>query len=113
MKIATIITAVRLLKTVLVALPTALSLLHKIRAVFGSEHMKEAVKAVNEFIDKIAPPIPTPDKTGNTPPNPEKEKRRRLFRFGNRLKLAGMITDSEVQEYCAQHSIPSVDQQWA
>jgi len=83
-------------------LPAALALIGKIRAAFGSDKVQEAVKALNEFLDKIAPPAPSVD---TTPAIPEKEKRRRLFRFGNRLKVAGAITDNEAQEFCAQHNI--------
>ena len=112
MNITTMITVIRFLKAALVALPTALALISKIRAAFGSDKVQEAIKTLGEFIDKIAPPVPTTDSTGNTPANPEKEKRRRLFRFGSRLKVAGMITDNDVQEYCVQHHITPVDQQW-
>jgi len=123
MKIATMITVIRYVKAALVALPTVLVLINKIRAAFGNDKVQEAVKALNEFLDKIAPPVPTTDSTGtkptggrgqqHSPANPEREKRQRLFRFGNRLKIAGAITDNEMREYCVQHHIPSIDQQWA
>jgi hypothetical protein len=113
MNITTIMTVIRYLKAALVALPTALALIGKIRAAFGSEKVQEVMKALGEFIDKIAPPTPTTESTGSTPVNPEKEKRRRLFRLGHRLNVAGTITDNEAQEYCAQHNIQPVDQQWA
>jgi hypothetical protein len=126
MKITTIFAVFRYLQSALVAMPTTLALIHKIRAAFGNEKVQEAIKALGEFIDKIAPPAPpapTAESAGkestggrgqqHSPVNPEKEKRRRLFRFGNRLKVAGMITDNEVQEYCAQHHIQPIDQQWA
>ena len=97
--------------------------INKIRAAFGNDKVQEAVKALNEFLDKIAPPVPTTDSidtkpTGgrgqqHSPANPEREKRRRLFRFGNRLKIAGTITDNEAQEFCAQHNIEPENYQLA
>jgi hypothetical protein len=113
MKITTIFTVIRYLQVAFVALPTALALINKIRSAFGSDKVQEALKAFNEFLDKICPPVPSADTTGTTPVIPEKEKRRRLFRFGNRLKVAGTITDIEAQEFCAQHNIQPVDNQWA
>ena len=110
MKIATMITVIRYVKAALVALPTALALINKIRAAFGNDKVQEAVKALNEFLDKIAPPSPSVD---SIPAIPEKEKRRRLFRFGNRLKIAGTISDNEAQEFCAQHNLEPENYQLA
>jgi len=88
-------------------LPAALVLIGKIRAVFGSEAVQELMKALNAFIDRVAPPAPTIDGTGTIPANLKKEQRRRIFRFRNRLEVAGIITDAEAQELCAQyHSNP-------
>jgi len=103
MTIKGIITAFRYVQTALVALPALFTLVVKIRAAFGSEAVQEALKALGGLIDKIAPSAPMTDGTGNTPANPEREKRRRFFRFRNRLEVAGIITDAEAQELCVQH----------
>jgi hypothetical protein len=59
------------------------------------------MKALHAFIDRVALPTPTTDRTIQT--NPKKERRRRIFQFRNRLDVAGIITDEEAQEFCAQH----------
>ena len=84
-------------------LPAALVLIGKIRAVFGSEAVQEFMKALHAFIDRIAPPAQATDGTGTIPTPPKQERRRRLFRFRNRLEVAGTITDAEALELCAQH----------
>ena len=84
-------------------LPAALVLIGKIRAVVGSEAMQEFMKALHAFIDRIAPLTPATDGTGTIQTNPKQEQRRRLFRFRDRLEVAGIITDAEAQELCAQH----------
>jgi hypothetical protein len=110
MKITSIITVIRYLRAALVALPTALALISKIRAAFGNEKVQDVIKAFSAFIDKIAPPDPSAD---STPVPPEREKRRRFLRLGNRLNIAGTIADNEVQEYCVQHQSQSVEPQQA
>jgi len=85
-------------------LPAAIVLIGRIRAVFGSEAVQEFMKALYAFINRIAPPVPTTDSTGTIPANPKQEQRRRLFRFRNRLEVAGILTDAETQELCARHS---------
>jgi len=88
-------------------LPSIMTFIGKLQEVFGSEAVQEAIKAFNEFVGKIAPPAPATDSAGTVPVNNQKEQRRRLFRFRNRLEVAGIITDTEAQEFCAQyHSNP-------
>jgi len=101
----TTIKIIRYVQVALTALPTALALISKIRAAFGSDKVQEAIKAFNEFIDKIAPPVPTTDSTGSIPANPEKEKRRRFFRFMNRTRMASRISDREVAVICERNLI--------
>ena len=114
MKISTIITVIRFIPAILAALPTAFALIGKIREVFGNEQIKEVIKAFGEFIDKIAPPVPATENTTNIPANPEREKRRRLFRFRNRIDVAGMMTDDEAQTLCDQyHTKNNRDHQYA
>ena len=96
---------IRNLLAILAAVPSALAMIGKIREAFGSDKVQEAIKAFNEFIDKIAPPAPTADSTGSTPANPEKEKRRRFFRFMNRTRMAGRISDREVAVICERNLI--------
>ena len=86
-------------------LPAALALIGKIRTVFGSETVQDLLKALNAFIDRIAPPAPTTNSTGTIQANPRQERRRRIFRFRNRLEVAGMMTDEETQQLCDQHHI--------
>jgi len=86
-------------------LPAAIALIGRIRAVFGSEAVQEFMKALDAFINRMAPPIPTTDSTGTIPANPKQEQRRRLFRFRNRLEVAGILTDTEARELCARHDI--------
>jgi len=86
-------------------LPATLILIGKIRAAFGSEAVQVAIKAFGEYIDRIAPPAPTADSTGNTPANPGREKRRRFIRFMNRTRLAGQIPENEVRNICAKNLI--------
>jgi len=93
-------------------LPAAFVLINKIRAVFGSEAVHELLKALQAFIDRVAPPAPTTDSTGDIQANPKREQRRRLFRFRDRLNIAGIITDSEAQEICASHYIDSRADGW-
>jgi len=87
--------------TILRHLPAALVLIGKIRDAFGSEAVQEALKAFQTLIDKFSPSTPPEDRV--IPANPNQEKRRKLFRFRNRLEIAGIITDAEAQELCAQH----------
>jgi hypothetical protein len=82
-------------------LPAALVLISKIRDAFGSEAVQEFMKALYTFIDQISSSAPIAD--GDTPDHPKQEQQRRLFRFRNRLTLAGIITDAEAQELCALH----------
>jgi hypothetical protein len=84
-------------------LPAALVLIGKIRAVFGSEAVQEFMTALHTFIDRIAPPAQAADGTGTTQTPPKQERRRRFFRLRDRLEVAGIITDAEAQELCAQH----------
>ena len=86
-------------------LPAALVLIGKIRDAFGSEAVQEALKALQALIDKLSPPTPQVDRVD--PTNPKQEKRRRLFRFRNRLEVAGILTDTEAQELCALHNTGS------
>ena len=86
-------------------LPSALSLLTKIRAVFGSESVQDVVRAWGEFIDKDAPPAPTTESTGTLPADLKREQRRRFFRFMDRTKVAGCMTDGEVRIACTAHKI--------
>jgi len=99
------ITIIQNLSMLFAALPTALALIGKVREAFGSDKVQEAIKAFGEFIDKIAPPTPTADSTGSIPANPEKEKRRRFFRFMNRTRMAGHISDREVAVICERNLI--------
>ena len=103
----TFIKIIRYAQVALTALPTALALIRKIRAAFGSDKVQEAIKAFNEFIDKIAPPSETADSRRQTTEeiNPEKEKRRRFFRFMNRTRMAGRISDREVAVICERNLI--------
>ena len=86
-------------------LPSALSLLTKIRAVFGSESVQEVLKAWSEFIDKVAPPAPAADGAGTLPDESKREQRRRFFRFMDRTKAAGCMTDGEVRIACTAHHL--------
>jgi len=86
-------------------LPAAIALIGKIRTVFGSEAVQEFMRALHAFINRMAPPGPTTDSTGTIPANPKQEQRRRLFRFRNRLEVAGILTDTEAQEICAQYHL--------
>ena len=99
------ITIIQNLSMLLAALPNALALIGKVREAFGSDKVQEAIKAFNEFIDKISPPAPTADSTGSIPANPEKEKRRRFFRFMNRTRMASRISDREVAVICERNLI--------
>ena len=101
----TTITIIRNVTMLLAALPSAFALIGRIREAFGSDKVQEAIKAFNEFIDKIAPPTPTADSTGSIPANPEKEKRRRFFRLMNRTRVAGRISDREVAVICERNLI--------
>ena len=101
------ITIIQNVSMLLAALPNALALINKIRAAFGSDKVQEAIKAFNEFIDKITPPVPTTDSTGNIPANPKHEKRRRFLRFMNRTRLAGRIPEGEVLVICERNLIPT------
>ena len=98
-------TTVRYLLVVLYYVPTAISLIRKFIAVFGSEEMKEAFSALKDFLGKIAPPAPTADSIGTVPANQKREYRRRLFRFANRLNLFGAITDYEEHSLLLTHNI--------
>ena len=102
-----VITIIQNVSMLLAALPNALALINKIRAAFGSDKVQEAIKAFNEFIDKITPPVPTTDSTGSTPANPKHEKRRRFLRFMNRTRLAGRIPEGEVWVICERNLIPT------
>ena len=105
MTIKGIVTVFRYLQAILVAFPATVTLIVKIRAAFGSDKVQEALKAIGEFIDKMAPPAPTTDSIDNTPVNPEKEKRRRFTRFINRTRLAGQVPENEVRNICAKNLI--------
>ena len=94
-------TALYYLFVVLRYLPAMIAFIGKLQEVFGSEAMQELMKALHAFINRIAPPIPAAD--GVIPVNTKQEKRRRLFQFRNRLEVAGILTDAEAQEFCAQH----------
>jgi hypothetical protein len=107
-----IISVLRNAPAVLAALPSALALINKIRAAFGSDKVQEALKALGEFLDKTAPPAPATDSAGSKPACIEEEKRRRWFRFRNRTTVAGTITDNDAWEFCAKHHIQSVENQW-
>ena len=85
-------------------LPSALALIGKIRAVFGSEAVQELMKALHAFIDRITPPTQATDGSGTIPVPPKQERRRRLFRFRDRLEVAGIITDDEAEKICALHT---------
>ena len=88
-------------------LPTILPLVAKLREAFGSEQVQAVFKAWSEFIDRVAPPAPTADSAGEIPANREREKRWRFTRFMNRTRIAGQITDNEVQNICdAKHIKP-------
>jgi len=84
-------------------LPAAFVLIGKIREAFGSEAVQEALKAFQALIDKLSPPTPQADR--DIPAPPKQEKRRRLFRFRNRLEVAGAITDHEAETICVFHRI--------
>ena len=92
--------AVSYVSLILYYLPSVLALFTKIRAVFGSESVQEVIKAWGELIDKVAPPAPTADSTGTIPADLKREQRRRFFRFMDRTKVAGTMTDGEVQVAC-------------
>ena len=96
---------VRHAPTALYHVPAVIALIRKMVAAFGSDKVQEAIKAFSALLDKLTPPSPTTDSTGTSPTNLKREQRRRLFRFRNRLDVAGMITDDEVQEFCHQHHI--------
>ena len=82
-------------------LPSALALIGKIRAVFGSEAVQEFMKALHAFIDRITPPAQAMDGSGTIPVPPKQERRRRLFRFRDRLAIAGSFTDDEAENICS------------
>ena len=88
-------------------LPSVLTLFTKIREVFGSDSVQEVIKAWGEFIDKVAPPAPTMDSTGTIPADLKRERQRRLFRYLDRTKVAGTMTDGEVQIACTSLNITS------
>ena len=92
---------IRYFFVVLRYLPTLIAFMGRLQEVFGSEAVQELMKALHAFINRIAPPTPATDKS--IPANTKQEKRRRLFQFRNRLEVAGMLTDAEAQELCAQH----------
>ena len=98
-------TVARCTPAILRHLPAALVLIGKIRNAFGSEAVQEVLKAFQALIDKSSPPTPQADRVN--PAIPKREKRRRLFRFRNRLEVAGIISDTEAQELCAQHGTGS------
>ena len=98
-----LLTVARCTPAILRHLPAALALIGKIRDAFGSAAVQEFLKALHAFIDQMSPPTPTV----NGGDNPKQEQRRRLFRFRNRLEVAGILTDTEAQELCALHSIGS------
>ena len=83
-------------------LPAVIAFIGKLREAFGSEKVQEAIQALNDFIGKIAPPAPTTDSTGTISANTEKEKQRRFGRLINRTRLAGRVTDREIQTICQQ-----------
>ena len=101
----TFITIIRNLPMLLAALPSALAMISKIREAFGSDKVQEAIKAFNEFIDKIAPPVSKADSAGSVPVNPKKEQRRRFFRFMNRTRMACRLSDREVAVICERNLI--------
>jgi len=86
-------------------LPAALVLIGKIRAMFGSEAVQDALKALQVLIDRLPPPTPATD--GITPDNSNQARWRRFFRFRNRIIIASIITDTEAQEICDQHGLNS------
>ena len=98
--LSTLWTVVRSTPAFLRHLPTALVLIGKMRAVFGSEAVQELMKALHAFIDRTTPPT---DSTGTIPPPTKQERRRRLFRFRDRLTIAGSFTDDEAENLCASH----------
>ena len=98
-------TVARRTPAILRHLPAALVLIGKIREAFGSESVQEILKAFQALIDNLSPPTPQADR--DIPAPPKQEQRRRLFRFRNRLEVAGILTDTEAQELCAQHGTGS------
>ena len=102
-----LLTVARCTPAILRQFPAAFTLIGKIQAVFGSEAVQELLEALHVFIDRLSPPAPTTDDAGDIPANPKQEQRRRLFRFRDRLNVAGIITDAEAQEICALHNIDS------
>jgi hypothetical protein len=103
----TIIKIIQFVQMALAAFPAALALINKIRAAFGSDKVQEAIQAFNEFLDRVAPSVPTADSTDYIPAEPEGEQRRRFFRFMNRTQMAGRISDREVGIICERNLIPS------
>jgi len=98
-------TAVYYVFVILRFVPTAVSLLRKIVAVFGTEQMQAVMAALGNFADKNAPPAPSADNTGINPSNEKREKRRQAIRFINRLNLFGMLSDSEERVLAASHGV--------
>jgi len=82
-------------------LPAAFVLIGKIRAAFGSEAVRELLKALYAFIDQMSPPTPAVD--GDTHDNTKEEQRRRRFLFRKRLKFASVFNDDTVEYVCDLH----------
>lgn len=103
------ITVIRYLQAIFATFPAAFALIGKIRAAFGSDKVREAIKALGEFIDRIAPPAPredgNPQTTDRSGEGGNSEKRRRFTRFMNRTRIAGKMAEYEVQDICAKHLI--------
>ena len=96
--LSTLWTVARSTPAILRHLPAALALIGKIRAVFGSEAVQELMKALHAFIDRTTP---STNSTGTIPTPSKQERRRRLFRFRDRLAIAGSFTDDEAENICA------------
>jgi hypothetical protein len=84
-------------------LPLILQLIGRIREAFDPKKVSEALETLNELIGNIAPPAPTADSAGDNPANLEGEKRKRWLRFKNRINVAGIVSDTDAQEFCNQY----------
>jgi len=89
--------------------------LEKIMDAAGSDKVQVALQAIGEFFTKTVPPAPTADSIGNISVTPERERRWRLGRVIDRLRVAGTMTESEVRMACTAHKITPCEmegQQW-
>lgn len=94
--------SVATLWTIIRYLPAVYTLIGKIREALGDEKVQDAIGAFVKLVESVSPPAPSVDSAGENPHTPPAEKRKRLFRLKDRLKLASGITDKEVDEFACQ-----------